>query len=133
MLKQFIRSHPIRRLATFGVALPMGIILICNALRRRRGDQDPIMWITIAAGFWWIAGMMATGVALIRVAIRRDARRQDNHSRCHYPGINARDPEVFDLGKLRDSYISIGIEIFRSVPTVAWQCTRRRFRSGVES
>jgi hypothetical protein len=72
MLKQFIWSHPIRRLAALGIALPMGIILICNALRRRLGDQDAIMWIAIAAGFWWIAGMMATGVALIRNAIRRD-------------------------------------------------------------
>jgi hypothetical protein len=72
MLKQLIWSHPIRRLAVFGIALPVGIIGACNALRPRWGDKDLITWITIFAGLWWITGMIVTGVALVRDAIRRD-------------------------------------------------------------
>jgi len=72
MLKEFISSGRIRLLAGFGIALPCAILLACNALRRRFGDLDVFQWTTIIAGFWWILGMLVTGIALIRDALRRD-------------------------------------------------------------
>jgi hypothetical protein len=68
-----ICSHRVGRLAAFGIALPMGIIVACNLLRNRNwGDAGATLWIAIIAGFWWIAGVIVTGVYLIRDAIRRD-------------------------------------------------------------
>jgi hypothetical protein len=71
MLKQLIWTDPIRRLAAYGVALPFAVIIACNALRRTLGEQDAIKWTTVIAGFWFIAGTLVTGIALIRDALRR--------------------------------------------------------------
>jgi hypothetical protein len=69
----FIWSHRVGRLAAFGIVLPIGIMAACNVLRSRNwGDAGTTLWIAIVAGFWWIAGMILTGVYLIRDAIRRD-------------------------------------------------------------
>jgi hypothetical protein len=72
MLEILFESKPIRRLTIFGIALPFGLILIFREFYLRRwGDPNIIGWIGIVAGFWWIFGMTATGVYLIRDAIRR--------------------------------------------------------------
>jgi len=74
MLNHFMGSHPVRGLAVFGIVLPLGIVLVCDAfLKLKSGDQNLLKWLTIIAGFWFIAGMLATGVAIIRDALRRDA------------------------------------------------------------
>jgi hypothetical protein len=70
--KYTVPSSAIRRLAAFGIVLPFGVVVACNALRRILGDLNAIEWMTIIAGFWWIAGMLITGIALIRDALRRD-------------------------------------------------------------
>lgn len=62
----------IRRLAVFGIALPMGIIIAGSVFRNQNWDADLIGWIGIVAGFWLIAGMIVTGIYLLRDALRRD-------------------------------------------------------------
>jgi hypothetical protein len=72
MLQVLLDSKPVRRLTIFGIALPLSVIIVCRELDRRNwAAPDLIAWMTIVAGFWWIAGMFVTGVYLIRDAIRR--------------------------------------------------------------
>ena len=72
MREVLLDSKPVRRLTIFGIALPLGVISASRELERRNwAAPDLIAWITIVAGFWWIAGMFVTGVYLIRDAIRR--------------------------------------------------------------
>jgi hypothetical protein len=72
MLKVLLGSKPVRRLTIFGIALPLGVIIVSRELEHRNwATPDLIAWMTIVAGFWWIAGMFVTGVYLIRDAIRR--------------------------------------------------------------
>jgi len=54
------------------MALPFGLIMVFREFYIRKwGNPDVVMWIGIVAGFWWIFGTLATGVFLIRDAIRR--------------------------------------------------------------
>lgn len=65
-------SPAVGRLSVYGIALPMGIILVCNLFRSQDWGEGPLGWIMIIAGFWWIAGMIVTGIYLLRDALRRD-------------------------------------------------------------
>jgi hypothetical protein len=65
-------SPRVGRLAQFGIALPMGIVVACSVFRDQNWDADLIGWIGIIAGFWLIAGMIVTGSYLLRDALRRD-------------------------------------------------------------
>lgn len=65
-------SPRVRRLAAFGIALPMGIVVAGSVFRDQNWDADLIGWIGIIAGFWLIAGMIVTGTYLLRDALRRD-------------------------------------------------------------
>lgn len=61
------------RLALFGVALPLGILLVCSALPQRGSDRpDLIQWVTIGSGFWFTLGCLVTGISVIRDALHRD-------------------------------------------------------------
>ena len=72
MLEVLLDSKPVRRLTIIGIALPLGIVIVCRELERRNWvTHDLIAWITIGALYWWIAGTFVTGVYLIRDAIRR--------------------------------------------------------------
>jgi hypothetical protein len=68
----FTRSPLVRRLAAFGIALPMGILVAGGVFRNQNWDADLIGWMGIIAGFWLIAGMIVTGIYLSRDALRRD-------------------------------------------------------------
>jgi hypothetical protein len=68
----FTWSPLVRRLAAFGIALPMGILVAGGVFRNQNLDVDLIGLIGIIAGFWLIAGMIVTGVYLLRDALRRD-------------------------------------------------------------
>lgn len=65
-------SPRVRQLAAFGIALPMGILIAGSVFRNQNWDADLIGWIGIIAGFWFIAGMIVTGIYLLRDALRRD-------------------------------------------------------------
>lgn len=57
-----------------GIALPISLIAACGVLQGRGAfDPDLMGTIVIIAGFWCIAGIIVTGVWIIRDAIRRDA------------------------------------------------------------
>ena len=72
MLEVLFNSKPARHLTIFGIALPLGVITVSRELHHRNwADPDLMNWMTIVAGFWWIAGTFVTGVYLIRDAIRR--------------------------------------------------------------
>jgi formate-dependent nitrite reductase membrane component NrfD len=65
-------SKTLRRLTIFAIALPMGIIVFCNHLHNRPwANTSLIKWTTIVAGFWWIGGMLATGIYILWIALRR--------------------------------------------------------------
>lgn len=71
--KESFWSPPVRVLATIGIALPTAVIVACYALQHRNWENpDLINWIMIIAVFWCIAGMISTGIYIIRDAIRRD-------------------------------------------------------------
>jgi hypothetical protein len=65
-------SPGLRRLAVYGIALPMGIVVAYSIFRGGNWGLDSIGWIGIIAAFWWIAGMIVTGIYLLRDALRRD-------------------------------------------------------------
>ena len=70
--RDFTWSPWVRQLAAFGIVLPMGIIVACNILRSEDWGEGLVGWIMIIASFWWIAGMIVTGIYLLRDALRRD-------------------------------------------------------------
>lgn len=65
-------SPRIRRLAAIGIALPMGILIAGSAFWNQNRKPELIEWIGIIAGFWFIAGMIVTGIFLLRDGFRRD-------------------------------------------------------------
>ena len=66
-------SPRVRRLAVFGVALPMGILIAGNIFwEPQNRDPELIGWMGIIAGFWFIAGGIVTGIYVLRDGLRRD-------------------------------------------------------------
>jgi hypothetical protein len=67
----FIWPHHVRRLARYGIALPLAVIFIGSAFYRKWGDRELMQW-AIVSGFWFIAGTILTGACIIRDALRHD-------------------------------------------------------------
>jgi hypothetical protein len=67
-----IRINRAGALAIFGIAVPAGIVSVADAFRQQhRGDDTVLQWTVIVAAFWCIAGVIATGVQIIRDALKR--------------------------------------------------------------
>ena len=72
MLNVLFSSKPLRYLTVFGIGFPLGVIELCTESRRNNwAALQLIEWTTIVAGFWFIAGMLVTGICLIRDGLRR--------------------------------------------------------------